>query len=190
MFILKKLQMAEKIIGNNFFKILYFHQRFRNFYFRFGFIFEWNVYNNIWLITVDRKKCNFVFLLQKQSMMVRQLEEELRLRMRGPSIELQQQMEVLYNENEHLTREIAILRDTIKVIFYKHFPLYLSFFYSRNHFLKHVLNLKLKFFFLFWNYSYFASEFIYISIFWKNFLFQLNIISRNIDGIFRILKKI
>lgn len=49
--------------------------------------------------------------------MVRQLEEELRLRMRGPSIEMQQQMEVLYNENEHLTREIAILRDTIKVIF-------------------------------------------------------------------------
>ena len=48
-------------------------------------------------------------------MMVRQLEEELRLRMRGPSIEMQQQMEVLYNENEHLTREIAILRDTIKV---------------------------------------------------------------------------
>lgn len=52
---------------------------------------------------------------QKQSMMVRQLEEELRLRMRGPSVEIQQQMEVLYNENEHLTREIAILRDTIKV---------------------------------------------------------------------------
>ena len=35
--------------------------------------------------------------------------------MRGPSIEMQQQMEVLYQENEHLTREIAILRDTIKV---------------------------------------------------------------------------
>ncbi|XP_024887888.1 ELKS/Rab6-interacting/CAST family member 1-like isoform X3 [Temnothorax curvispinosus] len=51
---------------------------------------------------------------QKQSMMVRQLEEELRMRMRGPSVEMQQQMEVLYNENEHLTREIAILRDTIK----------------------------------------------------------------------------
>lgn len=47
--------------------------------------------------------------------MVRQLEEELRMRMRGPSVEIQQQMEVLYNENEHLTREIAILRDTIKV---------------------------------------------------------------------------
>lgn len=48
-------------------------------------------------------------------MMVRQLEEELRMRMRGPSVEMQQQMEVLYNENEHLTREIAILRDTIRV---------------------------------------------------------------------------
>lgn len=47
--------------------------------------------------------------------MVRQLEEELRMRMRGPSVEMQQQMEVLYNENEHLTREIAILRDTIRV---------------------------------------------------------------------------
>lgn len=37
------------------------------------------------------------------------------MRMRGPSIEMQQQMEALYQENEHLTREIAILRDTIKV---------------------------------------------------------------------------
>lgn len=51
-------------------------------------------------------------------MLVRQLEEELRMRMRGPSIEMQQQMEVLYQENEHLTREIAILRDTIKVFSY------------------------------------------------------------------------
>ena len=49
-------------------------------------------------------------------MLVRQLEEELRMRMRGPSIEMQQQMEALYQENEHLTREIAILRDTIKVL--------------------------------------------------------------------------
>lgn len=48
-------------------------------------------------------------------MLVRQLEEELRLRMRGPSLEMQQQMEVLFAENEHLTREIAILRETIKV---------------------------------------------------------------------------
>lgn len=55
-------------------------------------------------------------MFQKQAMLVRQLEEELRMRMRGPSIEMQQQMEVLYQENEHLTREIAILRDTIKVI--------------------------------------------------------------------------
>lgn len=48
-------------------------------------------------------------------MLVRQLEEELRMRMRQPSIEMQNQMEQLYAENEHLTREIAILRDTIKV---------------------------------------------------------------------------
>lgn len=52
---------------------------------------------------------------QKQAMLVRQLEEELRMRMRQPNIEMQQQMEALYAENEHLTREIAILRDTIKV---------------------------------------------------------------------------
>lgn len=50
-------------------------------------------------------------------MLVRQLEEELRMRMRGPSIEMQQQMEAIYQENDHLTREIAILRDTIKVRF-------------------------------------------------------------------------
>lgn len=52
---------------------------------------------------------------QKQAMLVRQLEEELRIRMRQPSLEVHQQMETLYAENEHLTREIAILRDTIKV---------------------------------------------------------------------------
>lgn len=50
-------------------------------------------------------------------MLVRQLEEELRMRMRQPNIEMQQQMEALYAENEHLTREIAILRDTIKVCY-------------------------------------------------------------------------
>lgn len=48
-------------------------------------------------------------------MLVRQLEEELRMRMRQPNIEMQQQMEAIFSENEHLTREIAILRDTIKV---------------------------------------------------------------------------
>lgn len=78
-------------------------------------------------ISVDRDSCSlerrrqlFVlncghFLLQKQAMLVRQLEEELRMRMRNPSVELQQQMEMLFAENEHLTREIAILRETIKV---------------------------------------------------------------------------
>ncbi|XP_017304425.2 ELKS/Rab6-interacting/CAST family member 1-like [Diaphorina citri] len=47
-------------------------------------------------------------------MLVRQLEEELRMRLRGPNLEMQNQIEVLYTENEHLTREIGILRDTIK----------------------------------------------------------------------------
>jgi regulator of replication initiation timing len=54
-------------------------------------------------------------VFQKQSMLVRQLEEELRMRMRGPNMELQQQVELLLNENDHLTREVAILRETIKV---------------------------------------------------------------------------
>lgn len=48
-------------------------------------------------------------------MLVRQLEDELRQRIRQPNIEMQQQVEGMYAENEHLTREIAILRDTIKV---------------------------------------------------------------------------
>ncbi|CAD7014928.1 unnamed protein product [Ceratitis capitata] len=51
---------------------------------------------------------------QKQAMLVRQLEEELRMRMRQPNIEMQQQMESLYAENDHLQREISILRETIK----------------------------------------------------------------------------
>lgn len=56
-----------------------------------------------------------MLFFQKQALLVRQLEEELRIRMRQPNIEMQQQMEALYAENEHLSREINILRDTIKV---------------------------------------------------------------------------
>ncbi|TMW44100.1 hypothetical protein DOY81_010820 [Sarcophaga bullata] len=51
---------------------------------------------------------------QKQAMLVRQLEEELRARMRQPNIEMQQQIEAVYAENDHLQREISILRETIK----------------------------------------------------------------------------
>lgn len=47
-------------------------------------------------------------------MLVRQLEEELRARMRQPNIEMQQQIEAVYAENDHLQREISILRETIK----------------------------------------------------------------------------
>ena len=54
---------------------------------------------------------------QKQALLVRQLEEELRMRgrMGGASLEMQRQLESLINENEHLVREIRILRETIKV---------------------------------------------------------------------------
>ena len=49
-------------------------------------------------------------------MLVRQLEEELRIRsMQNPSLEVRQQVEAMYAENDHLTREVAILRDTVKV---------------------------------------------------------------------------
>lgn len=53
---------------------------------------------------------------QKQAMLVRQLEEELRhQKTRGLSVEVQSQLENLSTENDHLTREVAILRETIKV---------------------------------------------------------------------------
>lgn len=44
------------------------------------------------------------------------MEEELRSRSLrgGPSIELQRQLETLISENDHLVREIRILRETIK----------------------------------------------------------------------------
>lgn len=49
-------------------------------------------------------------------MLVRQLEEELRhQKTRGLSVEVQSQLENLSTENDHLNREVAILRETIKV---------------------------------------------------------------------------
>lgn len=54
----------------------------------------------------------FFHNLQKQAMMVRQLEEELRLRTRESALGTHKQMEALIAENE---REVAILRETIKV---------------------------------------------------------------------------
>lgn len=36
------------------------------------------------------------------------------MRMRQPNLEMQQQMEAIYAENEHLQRELSILRETIK----------------------------------------------------------------------------
>ncbi|EFX72238.1 hypothetical protein DAPPUDRAFT_13169, partial [Daphnia pulex] len=54
---------------------------------------------------------------QKQAMLVRQLEEELRIRSmqnHHPSHEVRQQVETMYAENDHLSREVAILRETVK----------------------------------------------------------------------------
>ena len=51
-------------------------------------------------------------------MLVRQLEEELRIRTmqnHHPSHEVRQQVETMYAENDHLSREVAILRETVKV---------------------------------------------------------------------------
>lgn len=50
-------------------------------------------------------------------MLVRQLEEELRIRSmqnHHPSHEVRQQVETMYAENDHLSREVAILRETVK----------------------------------------------------------------------------
>lgn len=59
-----------------------------------------------------------VICLQKQAMLVRQLEEELRIRSmqnHHPSHEVRHQVETMYAENDHLSREVAILRETVKV---------------------------------------------------------------------------
>ena len=51
-------------------------------------------------------------------MLVRQLEEELRMRsLQNPSHEVRHQVEAMYAENDHLSREVSILRETVKVIF-------------------------------------------------------------------------
>lgn len=47
---------------------------------------------------------------------MRQLEEELRLaHMRNPDQEIQQHIDALYSEKEHMSKEIYLLRETIKV---------------------------------------------------------------------------
>ena len=55
---------------------------------------------------------------QKQAALLRQLEEELRLaHMRNPDQEIQQHIDALYSEKEHMSKEIYLLRETIKVLF-------------------------------------------------------------------------
>jgi hypothetical protein len=56
--------------------------------------------------------------LQKQAMLVRQLEEEVvktRQHAKETNPEIKAHIEGLQLENDHLTREVAILKETIKV---------------------------------------------------------------------------
>jgi hypothetical protein len=56
-------------------------------------------------------------LLQKQAALIRQLEEELRItHMRNPEADVQQHIDALYSEKEHMSKEIYLLRETIKVL--------------------------------------------------------------------------
>ena len=61
---------------------------------------------------------NFIF--QKQAMLVRQLEEEVvktRAHAKETNPEIKAHIEGLQMENDHLTREVAILKETTKVSF-------------------------------------------------------------------------
>ena len=60
----------------------------------------------------------FHFPFQKQAMLVRQLEEEVvktRQHAKETNPEIKAHIESLQLENDHLTREVAILKETIKV---------------------------------------------------------------------------
>ena len=60
----------------------------------------------------------YSFTLQKQAMLVRQLEEEVvktRQHAKETNPEIKAHIEGLQLENDHLTREVAILKETIKV---------------------------------------------------------------------------
>jgi hypothetical protein len=62
--------------------------------------------------------CSAHTYTQKQQALLRQLEEELRLaHMRNPDQEIQQHIDALYSEKEHMSKEIYLLRETIKVLF-------------------------------------------------------------------------
>lgn len=53
---------------------------------------------------------------QKQVALIRQLEEELRItNMRNPDQDVQHHLDALYSEKEHMSKEIYLLRETIKV---------------------------------------------------------------------------
>lgn len=65
-----------------------------------------------------KKFAKIVLLFQKQAMLVRQLEEEVvktRQHAKETNPEIKAHIEGLQVENDHLTREVAILKETTKV---------------------------------------------------------------------------
>ncbi|OQR71159.1 hypothetical protein BIW11_11170, partial [Tropilaelaps mercedesae] len=56
------------------------------------------------------------YMSKKQTALIRQLEEELRIAhmQRNPDAELQSHLDALYAEKDHMTKEIFLLRETIK----------------------------------------------------------------------------
>ncbi len=71
------------------------------------------------------------FTFQKQAMLVRQLEEEVvktRQHAKETNPEVKAHIEALQMENDHLTREVAILKETTKVTIYFKLFFYLSIF--------------------------------------------------------------
>ena len=60
----------------------------------------------------------YIYCFQKQAMLVRQLEEEVvktRAHAKETQPEIKHHIEGLQMENDHLTREVAILKETTKV---------------------------------------------------------------------------
>ena len=75
-----------------------------------SFVFQCKTYK------VSKSCSNSLF--QKQAMLVRQLEEEVvktRQHAKETNPEIKAHIESLQLENDHLTREVAILKETIKV---------------------------------------------------------------------------
>ena len=74
--------------------------------------------NILWILKSEFNVLYFISF-QKQAMLVRQLEEEVvktRAHAKETNPEIKAHIEGLQMENDHLTREVAILKETTKVL--------------------------------------------------------------------------